>query len=759
MVSYISGGYTNSGSGGSGSGKPSSTPSGSGKPSGTSSGISKPAGVNISDSQWSKLSPAQQKNVVNTLGAVGSTIGTVVSTYGTNSSSNNNGSSNNTNGGNKNGTNNSTNNGGKNPSNSNGNKTNPTNNNGGKKPSNNNSNNNSATLMTDLADKGSSRNNANKNTQATSYTRAVQNGQLVVVAKDQNGKTLYTTPVTNVKEQNGKQMYQNPDNGKWYHFTAENGSQSQASFNNLLGGGSSNTNGNKTKPSNNNGGKKPTNNNGNKTNPSNNNGGKKPTNNSGNKTNPSNNNGGKNKNTSTPKVEQYYTKTVNGKLYSIGTDENGKVVSQKEITNVKEQNGKQYYQNPVTGKWCEAKDGIATQKQVTQMINDDKKANNQNPGNTNQNSGNKNKENNNDAGKRKTPSKITKNDGKLYTEIDGKKEQVFLKEDPNKKGKYYYIDEQGNYICNEKGGKRYFESDDPMYQNYINNGTMYDKSLKINPQNGCYYYEYSDGKKPDATEDKYTNNATKFKKDDTYTYYHVTDPDGKTKTYKVLNQDAKNFEANVKAINTFESNGGNFSEIADHIDHIDGQNFVLTNGVTVSIYSNPNDIIAQAASGGSGNVVNDKYNPIGNMSGTQSGGKNYAIDPSQLTKISRGYSSGHKGIDYVAPKGTPIYSVTNGVVKYASPSGSPHKDWGYYAVVEYTNSKGEKYDVIYGHMESAPVVSNGQVVTTGQNIGNVGNTGFTYGANGGYHLHLEVRQDYRAKGTGKDPKTIIPGLG
>ena len=36
-------------------------------------------------------------------------------------------------------------------------------------------------------------------------------------------------------------------------------------------------------------------------------------------------------------------------------------------------------------------------------------------------------------------------------------------------------------------------------------------------------------------------------------------------------------------------------------------------------------------------------------------------------------------------------------------------------------------------------VCQGQTVEKGQSIGYVGNTGNVYGANGGYHLHLELR--------------------
>ena len=49
-------------------------------------------------------------------------------------------------------------------------------------------------------------------------------------------------------------------------------------------------------------------------------------------------------------------------------------------------------------------------------------------------------------------------------------------------------------------------------------------------------------------------------------------------------------------------------------------------------------------------------------------------------------------------------------------------------------------------------VSAGQTVHKGDVIGYVGNTGDVRGANGGYHLHLELR----INGTRTDPLQYIP---
>ena len=55
-----------------------------------------------------------------------------------------------------------------------------------------------------------------------------------------------------------------------------------------------------------------------------------------------------------------------------------------------------------------------------------------------------------------------------------------------------------------------------------------------------------------------------------------------------------------------------------------------------------------------------------------------------------------------------------------------------------TADDGRNYATLYAHMSSF-TVSEGQTVTKGQVIGYVGNTGDVVGANGGYHLHLELR--------------------
>ncbi|MEO6247241.1 MAG: M23 family metallopeptidase [Sphingomicrobium sp.] len=91
----------------------------------------------------------------------------------------------------------------------------------------------------------------------------------------------------------------------------------------------------------------------------------------------------------------------------------------------------------------------------------------------------------------------------------------------------------------------------------------------------------------------------------------------------------------------------------------------------------------------------------------------------------------HPGIDLAGPIGTPIYATADGVVMRAG-----WNSGGYGNLVELDHGKG--IATRYGHM-SAILVSAGQHITRGQQIGRMGSTGRSTGS----HLHYEVRVDGR----------------
>jgi murein DD-endopeptidase MepM/ murein hydrolase activator NlpD len=92
----------------------------------------------------------------------------------------------------------------------------------------------------------------------------------------------------------------------------------------------------------------------------------------------------------------------------------------------------------------------------------------------------------------------------------------------------------------------------------------------------------------------------------------------------------------------------------------------------------------------------------------------------------------HPGIDLAGSYGSPIYATADGTVLRAG-----WNSGGYGNLVEIDHGRG--ITTRYGHM-SAILVSAGQHVTRGQQIGRMGSTGRSTGN----HLHYEVRIDGRA---------------
>jgi murein DD-endopeptidase MepM/ murein hydrolase activator NlpD len=92
-----------------------------------------------------------------------------------------------------------------------------------------------------------------------------------------------------------------------------------------------------------------------------------------------------------------------------------------------------------------------------------------------------------------------------------------------------------------------------------------------------------------------------------------------------------------------------------------------------------------------------------------------------------GYTKMHKGTDFAAPTGTPIYAAGNGTVVRASRYGG----YGNYVRIRHNST----YDTAYAHMHGfAKGVRAGRRVKQGQVIGYVGSTGRSTGP----HLHYEV---------------------
>jgi murein DD-endopeptidase MepM/ murein hydrolase activator NlpD len=101
----------------------------------------------------------------------------------------------------------------------------------------------------------------------------------------------------------------------------------------------------------------------------------------------------------------------------------------------------------------------------------------------------------------------------------------------------------------------------------------------------------------------------------------------------------------------------------------------------------------------------------------------------------------HKGMDFTAPRGTPIYATSDGVVKRADSRSS-----GYGKHIRLDHGFG--YATLYAHLSDYNV-KRGQRVKRGDIIGYVGNTGRSQAP----HLHYEVRKD----GTAVNPINFYSG--
>lgn len=118
-----------------------------------------------------------------------------------------------------------------------------------------------------------------------------------------------------------------------------------------------------------------------------------------------------------------------------------------------------------------------------------------------------------------------------------------------------------------------------------------------------------------------------------------------------------------------------------------------------------------------------------------------AIQPvsnKQLTRIASGFGMRidpvygtpkmHKGLDFTAPQGTPIYSTGDGV---AHVPGYSESGFGNHVIVDH----GYGYETLYGHMVRVKV-RNGQHVKRGEVIGWVGSTGKSTGPHCHYEVHI-----------------------
>ncbi len=124
--------------------------------------------------------------------------------------------------------------------------------------------------------------------------------------------------------------------------------------------------------------------------------------------------------------------------------------------------------------------------------------------------------------------------------------------------------------------------------------------------------------------------------------------------------------------------------------------------------------------------------------------------PVKFSRISSGFTRkrwhpvlkkwrSHKGVDYAAPRGTPVKASGTGKVVFKGKKG------GYGNVIFLRH--GGRYTTVYGHLSKfARSLKNGSKIKQGQVIGYVGSTGLATGP----HLHYE----FRINGVHRNPLTV-----
>ena len=141
----------------------------------------------------------------------------------------------------------------------------------------------------------------------------------------------------------------------------------------------------------------------------------------------------------------------------------------------------------------------------------------------------------------------------------------------------------------------------------------------------------------------------------------------------------------------------------------------------------------------------DYYSPDG-----RSMRKAFLRSPVAFTRVSSRFSLGrrhpilnkiraHKGVDYAAPRGTPVKATGDGRIVHRGTKGG----YGKTVIIEH----GSRYHTLYAHLSRyARGIRSGRRVRQGQVIGYVGSTGLATGP----HLHYE----FRVNGVHRNPLTV-----
>jgi len=131
----------------------------------------------------------------------------------------------------------------------------------------------------------------------------------------------------------------------------------------------------------------------------------------------------------------------------------------------------------------------------------------------------------------------------------------------------------------------------------------------------------------------------------------------------------------------------------------------------------------------------------------------------------RSETHNHQGIDIVAPVGTPVRSVTDGIVVDSSNTLAEHfSGYGRIVQIQFVDPPLKPVYILYAHLDKA-MVNVGEQIKKGQQIGTVGKTCFSLQNPSkicnGSHLHFEIRQKQYlpAEGNRLDPIVFLSQYG
>lgn len=131
--------------------------------------------------------------------------------------------------------------------------------------------------------------------------------------------------------------------------------------------------------------------------------------------------------------------------------------------------------------------------------------------------------------------------------------------------------------------------------------------------------------------------------------------------------------------------------------------------------------------------------------------KAFLRSPLKFSRISSGFSRSryhpvlkkwraHKGVDYAAPKGTPVRATANGIVA----TSTRQKGYGKLIILKHRG----RYSTAYAHLSAfAKGLRKGKRINQGDIIGYVGSTGLATGP----HLHYE----FRINGIQRNPQRVV----